>query len=137
MPRPLAQLRHQSVLVTKPRSQTRPAPGLIPVQTYSKAGLSQTTVSSSTPTLLTQKIQPSLPSGGAKPILNIPFRPSVKVSSTFTPKVHETFQLQEQEDIPVLSLPEPQGGLDLMDLPQVWSAHLGWVFKGVGDGVHL
>merc|ERR1719445_488620 len=37
VPRPLSQLRNQSIILSKPRpSLSRPAPGLIPVQTYTR-----------------------------------------------------------------------------------------------------
>jgi hypothetical protein len=131
VPRPLAQLRTQSIIVGKARPGAgRPAPGLIPVQTYSRhqpaAG----------PTLLTQKAGPahSLP----RPILNIPSRPgSAKMSSTFTPSAQPYIGQQEpaEEEHPVLSLPEPLGGgLDLADLPQDAADMLGLAVHSSGLG---
>merc|ERR1712013_178193 len=42
VPRPLSQLRNQSIILSKPRSSlSRPAPGLIPVQTYTRSSPGQ------------------------------------------------------------------------------------------------
>ena len=92
---------------------------------------------SSTPTLLTQKLVSSSP---PKPILNIPSRTAVRMSSTFTPNIHQqegmggTMALVpiEEQDVPVLSLPEPQGGLDLLDLPQDAADMLGLAVQSSG-----
>lgn len=126
VPRPLAQLRHQSIIVSKPRlQQQRPTPGLIPVQTYSKA-------TTSTPALLTSKTTQATVSL-SKPILNIPSRTAIRMSSTFTPKAHsEPAYLPEEQEVPVLSLPEPQGGLNLLDLPQDAADMLGLAVQSSG-----
>jgi len=183
VPRPLSQLRNQSIILSKPRSSlSRPAPGLIPVQTYTRPSPGQNapdtiigqggaqvqglnigqgtqqfqgmlgtpgTVSqnmiapaaqelSSIPTVLTSKEPMSLhgSASSSKPILNIPSRAAVRMSSTFNPNI----QLQEgaamvpieEQDVPVLSLPEPQGGLDLLDLPQDAADMLGLAVQSSG-----
>ena len=95
---------------------------------------------SSTPTLLLPK-QPSSQQGQAgvsssKPILNIPSRAAVRMSSTFTPNNHQQEGMSmvpiEEQDVPVLSLPEPQGGLDLLDLPQDAADMLGLAVQSSG-----
>jgi len=75
VPKPLSQLRslplpkHQSLLLPRPKTAARPAPALIPVQA--------------------QHTQPV--TGKSKQthfeVLNIPSRPNIKISSTFTPRV--------------------------------------------------
>merc|ERR1719397_1890544 len=172
VPRPLSQLRNQSIILSKPRpSLSRPAPGLIPVQTYTRSSpghssqnisggltgqeethlnsgqgvynvqgladspgtVSQSLISehgqsvvqslSSTPTLLLPKQPLSQASvNSPKPILNIPSRAAVRMSSTFTPNIHQQEGMEgamsmvpiEEQDVPVLSLPEPQEGLLLL-----------------------
>ena len=165
---------------------SRPAPGLIPVQTYTRSSpghssqniparqeetplnaghevfnvqgpsdspviagqslsseLGQSAVQglSSTPTLLLPK-QPLSQAGvsSPKPILNIPSRAAVRMSSTFTPNNHQQEGMDgamsmvpiEEQDVPVLSLPEPQGGLDLLDLPQDAADMLGLAVQSSG-----
>ena len=93
---------------------------------------------SSIPTVLTSKEPMSLhgSASSSKPILNIPSRAAVRMSSTFNPNI----QLQEgaamvpieEQDVPVLSLPEPQGGLDLLDLPQDAADMLGLAVQSSG-----
>eukprot|EP00090_Calanus_glacialis_P009738 TRINITY_DN18135_c0_g1_i1.p1 TRINITY_DN18135_c0_g1~~TRINITY_DN18135_c0_g1_i1.p1 ORF type:complete len:2159 (-),score=869.91 TRINITY_DN18135_c0_g1_i1:100-6576(-) len=78
VPKPLSQLRgqtlpkHQSLLLPRPKPAPRPTPGLIPVQ--HQGGLH--TQPESTKSKQTHF-----------EVLNIPSRPNIKISSTFTPRV--------------------------------------------------
>ena len=123
VPRPLAQLRSQPRPIL-----SRPAPPLLPVQTYSRIPHTPTA-----PALLSPKPTAST----SKPILNIPSRSAVRMSSTFTPTMAEALPAameQEEQDIPVLSLPEQEqvGGLDLLDLPQDAADMLGLAVQSSG-----
>jgi len=80
VPKPLSQLRgqtlpkHQSLLLPRPKAHTRPTPGLIPVQPIHHGVISsQQSVTKSKSTHFE--------------VLNIPSRPNIKISSTFTPRV--------------------------------------------------
>merc|ERR1719430_2318480 len=92
---------------------------------------------SSIPTVLTSKEPMSHGSASpSKPILNIPSRAAVRMSSTFNPNIQLTVASSmvpiEEQDVPVLSLPEPQGGLDLLDLPQDAADMLGLAVQSSG-----
>jgi len=82
VPKPLSQLRsqtlpkHQSLLLPRPKPQTRPTPGLIPVHLPHQ----QTVVSTQQPVV-------SRPKQTHFEVLNIPSRPNIKISSTFTPRM--------------------------------------------------
>ena len=117
------------------------SPGIASQSLNSNLGQSAVQGLSSTPTLLLPKQPLSQASVNApKPILNIPSRAAVRMSSTFTPNVHQQEGMEgtmamvpiEEQDVPVLSLPEPQGGLDLLDLPQDAADMLGLAVQSSG-----
>eukprot|EP00092_Neocalanus_flemingeri_P016630 GFUD01017991.1.p1 GENE.GFUD01017991.1~~GFUD01017991.1.p1 ORF type:complete len:2163 (+),score=717.19 GFUD01017991.1:64-6552(+) len=81
VPKPLSQLRsqllpkHQSLLLPRPKLQPRPTPGLIPVHPQHQGVLSS------------QPIGTTKSKQNHFEVLNIPSRPNIKISSTFTPRV--------------------------------------------------
>ena len=116
------------------------SPGTVSQSLSSEYGQSLVQGISSTPTLLMPKQPLSQASvNSPKPILNIPSRAAVRMSSTFTPNIHqhqEGMEMSmvpiEEQDVPVLSLPEHQGGLDLLDLPQDAADMLGLAVQSSG-----
>ena len=117
------------------------SPGISSQSLSSELGQSVAQGLSSTPTLLLPKQPLSQASvSSPKPILNIPSRAAVRMSSTFTPNNHQQEGMDgsmsmvpiEEQDVPVLSLPEPQGGLDLLDLPQDAADMLGLAVQSSG-----